>query len=192
MIFGYWQYLWNEKIADTKLDYGKVDDAVNLLLGKTDDLCCFVRNSLHPYNRIKIESLDKSYSDPREVMLHANFQILKDFVEKEKPLEFINWESDEHHSHASQEIRELYDWWVNVYPNRIDPYSEEFEGQEYEEEPDFIGLVRIPDTDTYRMAKQTPEYEKYLERCKKEEERQEAEEQEMVERLVKIRFYLWT
>jgi hypothetical protein len=42
-----------------------------------------VRSWFLPYNVIKIETLPKTWQDRVETLLHANFQILVDFVEKE-------------------------------------------------------------------------------------------------------------
>ncbi len=38
---------------------------------------------------IKIHTLKKGWADRDHLMLHANFQILVDFVEQEKPFEII-------------------------------------------------------------------------------------------------------
>ncbi len=38
---------------------------------------------------LKISTLEKGWADRDHLMLHANFQILVDFVEQEKPFEII-------------------------------------------------------------------------------------------------------
>lgn len=59
---------------------------------------------------LKIESLNNSkhWIDRDFIILHANFQILKDFVEKEKPFEHsIVWAK----SKNGKKCKELYNWW---------------------------------------------------------------------------------
>ena len=59
---------------------------------------------------LKIETLpsSKHWVDADIVMLHACFQLLKDVVEKEKILEFIN---KEYHKKYYDEVLFLYEWW---------------------------------------------------------------------------------
>ena len=45
--------------------------------------------------RLKITTLDKGWHDKDEVLLHAAFQLLADFVEKEQPEKIVDWDSDE-------------------------------------------------------------------------------------------------
>ncbi|MBF0548584.1 MAG: hypothetical protein HQM08_29405 [Candidatus Riflebacteria bacterium] len=46
---------------------------------------------------LKIYSLEKGWCDKDEVLLHAAFQLLADFMEKEKPGQIIDWNSDPLH-----------------------------------------------------------------------------------------------
>lgn len=56
---------------------------------------------------LKIHSLpSNTYQDRDIIMLHACFQILVDFVEKENGLEY-GYEEDR------AEMKELYKWWKN-------------------------------------------------------------------------------
>ena len=51
---------------------------------------------MEPANILKIESLPDGWRDKDEIILHASFQLLKDFVEKEKDIiEQIDWKHDE-------------------------------------------------------------------------------------------------
>jgi len=61
---------------------------------------------------LKIESLEpvyKGWCDRDFIMLHACFQILKDFIEKEKGDEYCDYE---HHKEFVDEVRFLYNWWL--------------------------------------------------------------------------------
>lgn len=68
--------------------------------------------------KLKINSLPKKkhWVDRDEIMLHACFQILQDFVEVEK---FENHIPYEHNEKFVDEVRALYKWWKkrkNEYP----------------------------------------------------------------------------
>lgn len=44
------------------------------------------------------------------ILLHAAFQVLTDFIGQERPGEIIDWNSDEMHRHAWDEMPQLYRW----------------------------------------------------------------------------------
>jgi hypothetical protein len=102
------------------------------------------------YNVIKIKTLKPGYYDKDTQMLHACFQLLTDFVEKELAgmhlhtsrykvrseqgpaagLAYLDWEINAPETQGTgQEIvakekRELYLWWVVSRPSRIDPWTD--------------------------------------------------------------------
>jgi hypothetical protein len=59
---------------------------------------------------LKITSLpgSKEWVDRDEIILHACFQILKDYIDKEKGDTHCNYEA---HKEFVDEIRFLYNWW---------------------------------------------------------------------------------
>jgi hypothetical protein len=57
---------------------------------------------------LKVETLSKGWHDMDELMLHACFQCLVSFVEKENGLNHANYEA---HKTSVDEVKELYDWW---------------------------------------------------------------------------------
>ena len=73
---------------------------------------------------LKIQTLEKGWHDKDEILLHAAFQLLVDFVEKEDPGRIVDWNSDESHKHAWKEIRELYKWWKGKRPSRKSPLDD--------------------------------------------------------------------
>ena len=76
---------------------------------------------MKPSNILKIESLDKDWRDKDSVMLHACFQLLKDCVEKENLLSgHTDWNADEVHKAAKDEIEQLYDWWISHKETELD------------------------------------------------------------------------
>ena len=63
---------------------------------------------------LKIKSLPDGWRDKDEIILHSCFQLLKDFVEKEKEIiEQIDWSHDAETEKAKAEIDFLYNWWMN-------------------------------------------------------------------------------
>lgn len=66
---------------------------------------------MEPANILKIQTLDKSWSDKDNIMLHACFQLLTDCIEKEKLHDLTDWDQDDNFKKAKKEIDELYDWW---------------------------------------------------------------------------------
>jgi len=68
---------------------------------------------------LKITTLNeakKSWVDRDMIMLHACFQLLTDFIEKENGLEHINYEI---HKEIIDEAKYLYDWWKSLPPGRL-------------------------------------------------------------------------
>jgi hypothetical protein len=71
-----------------------------------------ILTTMKPSNNLKIESLGEGWCDKDHIILHACFQLLCDFVEKEMRLNtFVDWNTDHQSRHAKKEIEELYEWW---------------------------------------------------------------------------------
>jgi len=67
---------------------------------------------MQPSDLLKIESLDEGWCDKDHVLLHACFQLLVDFVEKEmRPQDYPDWEATVKTRSAKKEIEALYAWW---------------------------------------------------------------------------------
>jgi hypothetical protein len=135
------------------------------------------------FDRIYISTLAPGYYDKDHQMIHACFQILTDFVEREKGIEGIEdlkkqieTESDpdckglmERQYKDDIEIEELYNWWKNVYLKRKDP---EYTGPEKDyKSPEFEKWSKV--------------YTDWELACSKEDEAQ-------LIRLMKVREALWT
>lgn len=88
---------------------------------------------------LKIESLPsaKLWIDRDEIMLHACFQILKDFMEKENHLPIDSEEINDDENFA--EVKFLYQWWNNRI-NNDDNYTIE---QSKEDDEMLIRLMKI-------------------------------------------------
>lgn len=74
---------------------------------------------MQPSNLLKIESLNDDWRDKDSILLHACFQLLKDFVEKEDlALGNTDWNADEKHRLAKAEIDECISGGLAI-PNQI-------------------------------------------------------------------------
>lgn len=100
---------------------------------------------LTPFNVLRIKTLKRTqYIDRDEVLLHASFQILTDYVEEElfhlhdvtniDDLEriFNEWESELQEQHPAQlqtnkDIVALYRWWNLEYPEKKQKIMEDYE-----------------------------------------------------------------
>jgi len=86
--------------------------------------------------KLKIKTLPrKSWVDKDEVMLHACFQLLVDYIEQEKGDTHCNYET---HKDFVDEIRFLYKWWQERKSD--DCASEE---QEKEDDSMLLRLVKV-------------------------------------------------
>ena len=187
--------LWKKAFGIT--DEGFLSEIEDRVVFPAEKLFHYCRDLIKPHNRLKIETLDRSYTDPREKLLHASFQILVDFVEKEKPFEYVDYEeSGEDVAEAGEIIKELYEWWAIARPQRIDPYSKEFRGKKH--------LTKIPDDaemlvgddsfviqDGVLKTDYTDVYRKHLDRAMQQEVLYDEEDKEMLVKLAEVYQYLW-
>ncbi len=138
---------------------------------------------------LKIETLDKGWCDRDQVLLHAAFQILVDFIEKEDP-ERINWNSDALHRRGWREIKSLHRWWKETRPNRKSPLDDE----RLPSPP--MKWKKVPHSDLSELVKpDKKKYAKYyeaLDRHNKLEQKWLKEDQRNLHRLIEIRSFLWT
>lgn len=94
---------------------------------------------------LKLQTLTKGWHDRDEILLHACFQVLVDFMEQEKP-ERIIWNVDELQKNAWKEIKSLYNWWKRVRPARKSPLYD----KKLRSPP--MKWRKIPDSDLYEMV----------------------------------------
>lgn len=156
----------------------------------------FLHRTFKRFNKVELKSLKPGYYDVDHRLLHACFNLLADFVEKEKPFEHINWDHDETHQHAAREIKSLYNWWKESYlcrrgimedfPDHLMPKPFE----DWKKSPD--GGSSYGPEERESSEKKWPEYHLALRESWAQEERWDKEEEENLIRLMKIRGYLWT
>lgn len=138
---------------------------------------------------LKIETLDKGWCDRDQVLLHAAFQILVDFIEKEDP-ERIDWNSNGLHRRGWREIKSLHRWWKETRPNRKSPLDDE----KLPSPP--TRWKKVPDSDFIEWVnpdkKKYAKYYEALDRHNKLEQKWLKEDQRNLHRLIEIRSFLWT
>ncbi len=139
---------------------------------------------------LKINDLDDDYKEVETLLLYASFQIFCDFMEIEvlPPDSVVDWEDDVHTRGVYLEMTYLYKWWTGR--------------QAYE---DAVNLGYMPDDymlmiDVENKPYKTLEWndDKYpfmreaMHASHVESERILNHETTNLERLMKIRRYLWT
>ena len=140
--------------------------------------------------RLKITTLDKGWHDKDEVLLHAAFQLLADFVEGERPEKIVDWDFDEQHKVAWAEITSLYKWWTKTRPKRRSPLDD----KKLKRPP--FKFKKIPGSDMRELV--TPDKKKYaayyqaLEEHARLENEWYEEDQRNLHRLIDVRGFLWT
>jgi len=135
--------------------------------------------------RLEIHSVEKGYLDPCDLMIHAMFQILVDYVEKENPFKYIDWDYDEQHKHSASEIKSLYKWWKERLV-RKDPY------EDVPDRPMEDMFKKISENLVQFVPCEDPEYLEALDKAGELEEQYDREDKENMHRLVEIYGCLWT
>lgn len=139
---------------------------------------------------LKIKTLTKEWHDKDEVLLHSAFQLLSDFIEKEKPGKLIDWSTDQRHKKAWKEIRALYGWWKAKRPSRKDP----LENKSLISPP--LRFKKIPGSNLSQMVQpDRRKYAKYYQSLNRSfalQQKWDKEDQRNLHRLVEIRSFLWT
>ena len=139
---------------------------------------------------LKINTLEKGWYDKDEVLLHAAFQLLIDFIEQEKPDKIVDWNANELHRKVWKEIKLLYKWWKKGRPARKSP----LEDKRIKHPP--WKFEKVPGSDLRKMIgpdrKKYANYYRALDEHWKLEQKWEKEDQRNLHRLIDIRKFLWT
>ena len=139
---------------------------------------------------LKIHTLQKGWSDKDHVMLHAAFQLLVDFMKKEKPDKIVDWNANSEHRHAWKEICALYNWWSQERPARRSPLDE----RGLKKPP--IRWKKVPGSDNRELVdydrKKYAAYDSALREHWRLEKKWGEEDQRNLHRLIDIRQFLWT
>jgi len=124
------------------------------------------------------------------ILLLANFNILVDFMENERPGDIIDWYATPEHAAAWEEINRLYNWWKH---ERKAEHKACFEilkdvdlswermWEPHETDPRLVSLKPLEGDDKAKMDAYSAE-----------SDRLDAKDQEMLHRLIEVRMSLWT
>ncbi|OGQ68637.1 MAG: hypothetical protein A2W73_09440 [Deltaproteobacteria bacterium RIFCSPLOWO2_12_55_13] len=138
---------------------------------------------------LKIHTLKKGWHDKDEILLHAAFQLLVDFIEKEHP-ERIGWNANKIHRDAWREIKSLYKWWKKTRPARRSP----LDNKRLLKPP--IKFKKIPGSELSQLVQpDRKKYAAYYRAMKKDgrlEKQWYEEDQRNLHRLIEVRGFLWT
>ena len=145
-----------------------------------------IKNFFFPHNVVKVKTLPKSWTETDELIIHANFQILTDYVVKQweggksvcfgklfdlteykKNIEDHpedEWRKQELESIVrqnkdTQEIWDLYNWWTKERPKRVDPDELYFiaDNSPLEFEISKVDADGLPELFTLKHHDETPE-----------------------------------
>lgn len=152
------------------------------------------------YNVVRVRTLPPTWMDADERMLHVNFAILGDVIEKEQIFEHVGTDGDDptdgkSWAWALSEIRDLWQWWT------VD------RAKQRKEEDDALtawhdameaagGVTWTPCADNANLSQmhmaRTEETERLAERHRELETRNDLEDERNLIRLMRVRKYLWT
>lgn len=162
----------------------------------------------HRYGTVRCRHLPHTWSDRRTILLHASFQILTDFIDKECSPGHVEWYGDCPHQlmvngvmeNVMDEMLELYWWWNTVhekeYPSQMDELWEAASGCSprmlcvpYEGMPDCVaGKLEM----VYEDDEQRDKYKTITEDIRLTEELMDRKAEEMLKRLAAVRLWMWT
>ena len=156
----------------------------------------------HTFTKYHIVDCRNDYYDPSPykwgwydrsgLLLLANFNILVDFMENERPGEVIAWEETPEHSAAWKELNELYNWWKTGRKAEHEACDAILDGLTFKFE-DMFKKVEDDKGDYWEFDPPQSELRNTKMRLYSEEtDRLEKKDQEMLHRLIDIRGHMWT
>ncbi len=151
----------------------------------------FLYRTTKRFNIVNMKStLKPAYYDIDTRMVHANFTLLSEYVEKE--MDTVCWDSDPGHIHVKKEIDELYFWWKNVFPKYHD--NDPLFAKDVECTSKFVKIEgseysQLQDVGT---KEQVDKWKKACEDSNQYEIKMNMEIEENLIRLIRIRSWLWS
>lgn len=153
----------------------------------------------HTYNRYHIIDIRDTrgdyyrwgWIDADNAILLANFKILTTFVEKEKPFDVINWDSDPEHQQAGATILELYNWWTR---ERLANYKYLNNSKNWPAYDKYLNTRKVEITDSAILVfpKRTEQEELEFNNMINYEASLKSKDKEMLHKLIDVMDYLWT
>lgn len=152
---------------------------------------------LKPYTTIKPRYLGHNWTDHVDILPHMMFESLSIFIEKECSPECVEWYGEYPHmimvgmewKNVRDEMQDLYDWWHQEYiPYWMGDTDIKFEGEDLEINEFFIALNKDPKDRT----KKERDYFDYLSKLNQQQFEMDRELQSKMNRLIRLRRYMWT
>ena len=155
---------------------------------KIQNVCYYLKCRFwKKYNRVIVKTLPPTWIDRCDLLTHAMFQILVDFIEKEKPFDYLDTEAS-YNTKEWKEIKDIYNWWI-------------IEGAHFDSMYDYDSIEHTSLDDmweklpngSYRLLEYKTRKEKdwWKKVHKREDDHMKIVEKNM-KRLVELRYMLWT
>ena len=172
------------RVPDPRINEGwnKVHPAKLFVVDKWNSFVYFIQDTFERPDLVCIRDAAKTYEtgylDASERYLYASFAILVDFVENEMYQSYIAWE-DESMIESAKEIEALYKWWTVDRINEEKEYDNTLHDLYSRDGKSLSEILKgLPVNKTPEQEARLLEYDQ--------------KPQMMLERLTKIRKYLWT
>jgi hypothetical protein len=196
------------KSQKRQLKYGGVKYWIKSLLFdnyigyKLKNIIWFIKyRTTHKYHIVKT-GLKPNYYDMDTRMLHVNFNLLKEFVEKSHYNEIVDYDTNDDDRKTFQEINFLYKWWTQDRNNREKnlrlleeehykkfPANLSFVPHDLDEDGDPISFLLLENPK--KSEEEQKIYKDSLFKITDMETNNYIEDTEMLIRLMKIRSHLW-
>jgi hypothetical protein len=180
------EYSWDDWKRDTKAKY-----PVRYFLQETLPLWFKVHftmniehawywlrtHTVHRYHVLDLRNPEYKWGwrDRSQTMMYACFNLVKDFVEKEKAFDcHVSWDSDDEHREAKAEIMSIYTWWTK------DRWELDKQATAATKNHQWGG-----DEESEASKQSTKEYRRITDEI-------EATDQKMLEKAIKFRGCMWT
>jgi hypothetical protein len=139
---------------------------------------------------LRVTTLGRGWHDKDEILLHAAYQLLTDFVAQEQPEKRIDWNHSKTYRQVWKEIKSLYTWWKVVRPSRKDSLDD----KRIKVPP--LRTRKVPGKDVTQLVEpDRRKYADYYRALKKQyhlTQKWHQEDQRNLHRLIEIRDHLWT
>ena len=141
------------------------------------------------WNTVTAKTLQPTWVDRDELLLHTSFAILCEVVEKEDYLNHVAYQ--DYHCDIIQEIAQLYDWWTVLRPQRIERWELSHTLERLADDGQLVVSTK-QFTLWNTVWKNSRQYHAILSMGSKMEFAQDEEDDRMLHRLIEIRRCLWT
>lgn len=155
------------------------------------------------YSTVKPRTLDHSWCDRRELLLHMSMEILGQFIEKECSPGHVLWYDEEgpklNGKYVMDEMKDIWKWWTinyqEEYPEATDNIWELIaacspELRHEELDPPRSNLKQM--VFYFETDEQETKYKALTAKARELEQEFEDQSDEMLQRLAAVRQYMWT